>query len=358
LVAYLVLEDGSVFTGEAFGASSTVGGEVVFNTGMVGYTEAVTDPSYKGQILCQTYPLIGNYGVSKSDFESNAVQIEGYILHELCRSPSHSTSENDLDSMLKEHGIPGISNIDTRTLTKKLRIKGVMLGLLSTDEDLEDLKHKAKNIQDPNSLDLVKKVTVNETVYYAGENQTVVVIDCGVKMNIIRNLISRDLNVIRVPADYSADKIMQLNPQGIVISNGPGDPKKADYVIETTKQLIEYKIPIFGICLGHQILALALGGDTYKLRFGHRGQNHPCIDLRTKKCFVTSQNHGYAIDANSVQNMEVTFLNINDKTVEGIKHKNLPVYGFQWHPEASPGPTDTSFLFDEFSEDIKKYGDL
>lgn len=357
-MAYLVLEDGTIFAGKGFGADKTVSGEVVFNTGMVGYTEAITDPSYKGQILCQTYPLIGNYGITKQDFESSAVQIEAYIVHELCKSPNHISSEKDLDSLLKEFGVPGLCNIDTRALTKKLRIKGVMLGILSANGDLDELKEKTKRIQDPNSLDLVQMVTTKEPVYYHGEKQTVVVIDCGVKMNIIRSLITRDINVIRVPASYPADKIMQFNPQGVVISNGPGDPKKADYVIEATKQLIEYKIPIFGICLGHQILALALGGDTYKLKFGHRGQNHPCMDLRTKKCFVTSQNHGYAVDANSLQDMEVTFLNINDKTVEGIKHKNLPIYGFQWHPEASPGPYDTRFLFDKFSEDIQKYSGL
>ncbi len=347
-MAYLILEDGSVFAGNSFGAQTTVSGEVVFNTGMVGYTESITDPSYSGQILCQTYPLVGNYGVSRQDFESDRARIEGYIVHELCNSPSHITSEKDVDSLLKEYGIPGIAGIDTRALTKKLRMKGTMLGILSTSENLDELKGKLNKIHDPNSDDLVGRVTTKEPILYPGNKQNVIVIDCGVKTGILRSLIARDLNIIRVPAHYPAEKIMALKPGGVVISNGPGDPKKADYVIETTRKLIEYKMPLFGICLGHQILALALGGDTYKLKFGHRGQNHPCMDVRTKRCYVTSQNHGYAVDPNSLKDAHVTFVNVNDKTVEGIEHAKLPLFSVQFHPEAAPGPTDTRFLFDKF----------
>ncbi|MBI2075641.1 MAG: glutamine-hydrolyzing carbamoyl-phosphate synthase small subunit [Candidatus Aenigmarchaeota archaeon] len=340
----LVLEDGTVFYGKPFGASKAVSGEVVFNTGMVGYTEAITDPSYKGQILCQTYPLIGNYGVSEDDFESDSPKIEGYIVSEICKKPNHRTAQKSLDSFLAEHGVPGIAGIDTRALTKKLRMKGVMLGVLST----EDGTAPETKIPDPNETDLVEKVTISKPIFYENAGKTVVVMDCGVKMNIIRSLLERKLNVIRVPASYAADRIMELKPDGILISNGPGDPKKVDYVIEATRQLIEYKMPVFGICLGIQILALAMGGNTYKLKFGHRGQNHTCMDLKTKRCYITSQNHGYAVDAASLNDCEITFLNVNDKTVEGIEHKSLPVFGVQFHPEAAPGPTDTKFLFDKF----------
>jgi len=341
-LTYLVLEDGTVFTGKSFGADTTVSGEVVFNTGMVGYTEAITDPSYKGQILCQTYPLIGNYGVCDNDFESDSPKIEAYIVQELCKTPVHYTKQKDLDSLLKEHNIPGIYGIDTRDLTKKLRTKGVMLGVIS------EYPEEAKNIPDPNLRDLVAEVTVKHPMEY-GSGNTVVIIDCGVKMNIIRSLVSRNVHVIRVPASFTADNIMSLKPSGVLISNGPGDPKKVDYVIETAKHLMEYKLPIFGLCLGHQILGLAIEGDTYKLKFGHRGQNHPCMDLRTKRCFMTSQNHGFAIDPVSLpEDMDVTMININDKTVEGIQHKTLPVFGTQFHPEAAPGPTETNFMFDKF----------
>lgn len=344
--AFLVLEDGTVFEGKSFGARCTRTGEVVFNTGMVGYTEAITDPSYRGQILCQTYPLIGNYGISEDDFESDSPKIEGYIVQELCETPSHRTSQKSLDALLKEHGVPGICGIDTRDLTKKLRMKGVMLGILSNEEDLEG--SKAKSIPDPNERDLVAEVTTDAVNEYGSGKKRIVVIDCGVKMNIIRSLTERNAKVIRVPASCGIDKIMSLNPDGVLISNGPGDPKKVGYVIETTRHLIEYRMPVFGLCLGHQILALAVGGNTYKLKFGHRGQNHPCIDLKTGRCYMTSQNHGFAVDANLPEGMEVTVINANDKSVEGIAHKRLPLFGVQFHPEAAPGPMEVSFLFDKF----------
>lgn len=345
--AFLVLEDGTVFEGKSFGAQKTISGEVVFNTGMTGYTEAITDPSYKGQILCQTYPLIGNYGISEDDFESDSPKIEGYIIHELCKTPFHRTSQKSLDALLKEHGVPGIYGIDTRDLTKKLRMKGVMLGIISSEEDLE--KSEAKSIHDPNERDLVAEVTVDKPVEYnTNGNKRIVLVDCGAKMNIVRNLVKRNVHTIRVPASFSADEIMSFSPHGVLISNGPGNPKKVDYVIETTRQLIEYKMSVFGLCLGHQILALAVGGNTYKLKFGHRGQNHPCTDLKTGRCYMTSQNHGFAVNPELPEGMEVTMINANDKSVEGIAHKRLPLFGAQFHPEAAPGPTETNFLFDKF----------
>ncbi len=347
--AFLVLEDGTVFEGISFGAYRDISGEVVFNTGMIGYTEAITDPSYKGQILCQTYPLIGNYGISENDFESDSPKIEGYIIQELCKTPVHWTTKKDLDLLLREHGVPGIYGIDTRDLTKKLRMKGVMLGIISADSDISELKEKAKKIPDPNERDLVAEVTVKKPVEYGARGvKRVVVVDCGVKMNIIRSLVSRNISVTRVPASYSADKIMDLEPDGVLVSNGPGDPKKADYAIESARHLMEYKMPLFGLCLGHQILALAAGGNTYKLKFGHRGQNHSCMDLRTKRCYMTSQNHGFAVNPELPEGMEVTMINVNDKTVEGIEHTKHPAFGVQFHPEAAPGPTETNFLFDKF----------
>ena len=346
--AFLVLEDGTVFEGKPFGARCTRTGEVVFNTGMVGYTEAITDPSYRGQILCQTYPLIGNYGINEDDFESDSPKIEGYIVQELCGTPSHMTSQKSLDALLKEHGVPGICGIDTRDLTKKLRMKGVMLGIISSEGDVEELKAGAKSIPDPNERDLVAEVTTDEIKEYGSGGKRIAVIDCGVKMNIIRSLTARNVKVIRVPASCSIDKIMNLKPDGVLISNGPGDPKKVDYVIETARQLIEYTMPVFGLCLGHQILALAVGGNTYKLKFGHRGQNHPCMDLKTGRCYMTSQHHGFAFDPELPEGMEATMININDKTVEGIAHKRLPLFGVQFHPEAAPGPVETGFLFDKF----------
>ncbi len=360
--ASLVLANGMIFRGNGFGAEKTLTGEVVFNTGMVGYCESITDPSYNGQILCQTYPMIGNYGVDPDSFESGGPKIEGYLVHELCESPSHRTSICSLDEWLSREGIPGITNIDTRTLTKTLRVQGVMLGVISNDgTDTEKLKEIAKNMADPNEIDLVSEVTIKEPKEYNTNGKIrVVVLDCGVKENIIRSLVARNLHVIRVPASFSADKIMSYDPSGILISNGPGNPKKADYAIETTKNLIERKIPIFGICLGIQLLSLALGGDTYKLKFGHRGQNHPVMleayqdSIRyasvkdANRCYITSQNHGFAVDVRNCENVKVTMTHGNDKSVEGIEHKKLPVFGVQFHPEAAPGPTDTNFLFDKF----------
>lgn len=367
--AILALEDGSIFIGNGFGHPCEISGEVVFNTGMVGYTESLTDPSYHGQILVQTYPLIGSYGVpsfSITDsfgiplhFESNKIQVRGHVISELQRNPSHWASVKSLNDWLVEQKIPGIEGIDTRKLTKKLRTKGTMLGILKVSEniDVEEIKQKLKTIEDPNQKDLVKEVTTKKPVIYdCGSSPLVVVIDCGTKFGIIRNLLIRDMKVTTVPYDYSTEEILKLEPSGIVISNGPGDPKKCEKTMETTRKILETNIPMMGICLGNQVLALAAGADTYKLKFGHRGQNHPCIDIVTKRCYITSQNHGFSIDSGSLKDTEfkISFINANDKTVEGIKHNKKPVFGVQFHPEASPGPYETGFLFEDFVEEVKR----
>jgi carbamoyl-phosphate synthase small subunit len=363
--AILLLEDGTFFVGKGFGAVGKISGEVVFSTSMVGYPEALTDPSYKGQVLTLTYPLVGNYGVPPYDlnfgiplyFESDRIQVQGLVIHELCHEPYHWASTRTLDKWLSDEGIPGIYGVDTRRLTKKLRVHGVMLGILQVckageDPNLDKLLKEAKSIPDPNLTDLVRQVSVKEPIHYKVEGKhTVVLIDCGVKYNIIRNLLKRGISVIRVPYDFSAKEIMEYKPSGVFLSNGPGDPKKCVKTIDCTRELVE-KVPLMGICLGAQILALAMGGDTYKLKYGHRSQNQPALDLKTNLCYITTQNHGYAIANESIKKtpLEAWFMNPNDKTVEGVKHKSKPVFAVQWHPEASPGPYDTEFLFDSFAK--------
>ena len=362
--AVLVLEDGTVFTGYGFGATGKTTGEVVFSTGMVGYPEALTDPSYKGQILTLTYPLVGNYGVPAATldlglplyFESDRIQVQGLVIHELCKEPFHWAQTRTLDQWLTDEGIPGIYGIDTRRLTKKLRTHGVMLGIIRVYEadekpSLDELVKESVKIPDPNLTDLVKEVSVKEPVHYNVEGKsTIALIDTGVKNSIIRNFLKRGINVVRVPYDFSAKEILEYKPRGVVVSNGPGDPKKCVEAIQCTRELVE-KVPVMGICLGNQILMLAMGGETYKMKFGHRSQNQPALDLKTNRCYITTQNHGYAVDMNCLEKspLECWFVNANDKTVEGIKHKTKPVFAVQWHPEASPGPYDTGFLFDEFS---------
>jgi carbamoyl-phosphate synthase small subunit len=362
--AVLVLGDGSYFVGHGFGAAKKVSGEIVFSTSMVGYPEALTDPSYKGQILALTYPLVGNYGVPPYDlelgiplyFESENIKVTGLVIHELCKQPYHWASTKTLDEWLKSENVPGIYGIDTRKLTKKLRIKGVMLGILQVcaeeqNPNLETLLKEVNEVPDPNSIDLVKEVSIREPVHYeVGGNKKVVLIDCGVKNGILRNLLQRRVNVVRVPYDFSTKEILEYNPNGVVVSNGPGDPKKCVKTIECVRELVEENIPIMGICLGTQILALALGGDTFKMKYGHRSQNQPALDLKTGRCYITTQNHGYSVNPDSLKDtsLETWFTNANDKTVEGIKHREKPVFALQWHPEASPGPYDTEFLFDEF----------
>ena len=362
--AVLVLEDGSHFLGHGFGAVKKVSGEVVFSTSMVGYPEALTDPSYKGQILTLTYPLVGNYGVPPYDlelgvpryFESESIKVTGFVVHELCRKPYHWASTRTLDEWLKNENVPGIHGIDTRKLTKKLRVKGVMLGILQVCEEGEEpnvteLSREVEKVPDPNMTDLVKEVTIIDPLRYeVGGNKVIALIDCGVKYGILRNLLKRGINVVRVPYNFSAEEIQEYDPDGVIVSNGPGDPKKCVKTIQCVQSLVAEDIPIMGICLGTQILALALDGDTFKLKYGHRSQNQPALNLETSRCYITTQNHGYSVSLDSLNEtaLEAWFINANDKTVEGIKHKNKPGFALQWHPEASPGPYDTEFLFDEF----------
>ncbi len=367
--AILLLDDGTFFIGKGFGATRKISGEVVFSTSMVGYPEALTDPSYKGQILTLTYPLVGNYGVPPHDlnfglplyFESDRIQVQGLVIHELCHAPHHWASTRTLDKWLSDEGIPGIYGIDTRRLTKKLRTHGVMLGILQVCEIGEDpnldslLQEAKKGIPDPNLTDLVKEVTVKDPIHYKVDGKyTVVLIDCGVKYSILRNLLKRGINVIRVPYNFSAKEIIEYHPDGVFLSNGPGDPKKCGKTVETVRELVD-EFPLMGICLGAQILALAVGGDTYKLKYGHRSQNQPALDLNTNRCYITTQNHGYAIDTECFCRipLEPLFVNANDKTIEGVKHKTKPVFAVQWHPEAAPGPYDTEFLFDMFAKSME-----
>ena len=369
--AALVLEDGTVFLGDGFGSPGRVSGEVVFSTSMVGYPEALTDPSYYGQILTLTYPLIGNYGVPpyKCDefgvpiyFESIGIKVRGLVIQELCLTPHHWASEKTLDEWLRSEGIPGICNIDTRRLTKKLRIKGVMLGILEVCEegsepDVDRLLKEVRHVPDPNLKDLVKEVTIKEPIYYrAGDRKRIVLIDCGVKAGIIRCLLKRKVEVIRVPYLFPEDEVLEYRPDGILVSNGPGDPKRmSNDVIEAVAHFIEEGIPVMGICLGNQVISLAAGGDTYKLKYGHRSQNQPAYDLETGRCYITTQNHGYAVKAESLKGtgLKVWFINANDKTIEGVRHENGRTFAVQWHPEASPGPYDTEFLFDLFIEKMR-----
>ncbi|MFQ5904337.1 MAG: glutamine-hydrolyzing carbamoyl-phosphate synthase small subunit [Candidatus Binatia bacterium] len=343
----VILKDGSVFEGYSFGFPKAVAGEVVFNTGMVGYPEALTDPSYQGQILVLTYPLIGNYGVPGNDsinsldtaFESDRVQVAGLVVSEASSHYSHWDATRSLAQWLHEQRVPALSGIDTRALTKRLREKGSMLGkVLAGEEDVE--------FHDPNKGNLVSRVSVQEPVVYPGGKTRVVVIDCGCKNSIIRSLLARDVTVIRVPWDYD---FLAEAFDGVLISNGPGDPKMCSETIAHVQRAMERNYPVFGVCLGHQILALAAGGNTYKLKFGHRSQNQPCTEVGTKRCYITSQNHGYGVDDRTLpRGWDPWFINANDDTNEGIRHRSRPFMSVQFHPEAAPGPVDTSSLFDEF----------
>lgn len=353
-MARLILSDGTIFSGKPFGAPHSGAGEVVFNTGMVGYPESLTDPSYKGQILVLTYPLVGNYGVpdDKKDkwgiplnFESGKIQISGLIVSEYCEKPHHWAAKKSLGDWMKKQGIPGITGIDTRALTQKLRTHGVMLGQIVADGH-----QPKKEFYDPNEENLVAEVSIKRPIVYneGRGKKRIVAIDTGMKNNILRSLLKRDLTVIRVPWNYDIWKA-KYKFDGLFISNGPGDPSVLNATAEIVKKAFEKQIPTFGICLGIQIMAIAAGAKTYKLKFGHRAQNQPVTDLKTKRCYLTSQNHGFAVNAKSLpKGWEVWMVNANDKTVEGIRHKTLPFFAVQFHPEATPGPVDTEFLFDEF----------
>jgi carbamoyl-phosphate synthase small subunit len=352
--AYVILEDGQVFEGYLFGCEKDVIGEAVFTTGMTGYVETLTDPSYYGQIIIQTFPMIGNYGVMKADAESreSGVSAFGYIVREKCDTPSNFRSEGDLDSFLKEQGIPGVYGIDTRRLTSIIREKGVMNACICTDKTKADLEA----IKKYTVTDAVKYTSCTKKQEFKAENSSykVALIDYGAKQNIIRKLSERGCDVTVFPYDCKAEEILSGGFDGVMLSNGPGDPKENTYSIEQLKLLIG-KLPIFGICLGHQLLALAFGGDTYKLKYGHRGANQPATDLLTGKTYVTSQNHGYAVNIDSIDKSigEVSFVNANDKTCEGVNYKKYFAFSVQFHPEACGGPRDTGFLFDRFIDLMK-----
>ncbi|HIM11410.1 TPA: carbamoyl-phosphate synthase small subunit [Candidatus Poribacteria bacterium] len=352
--AILALADGTIFEGESFGAPGETVGEIVFNTSMTGYQEILTDPSYNGQIVTMTYPLIGNYGWNKFDTESVKPQVEGFIVREYSNYHSNWRSEGSLGDYLTMHGIVGIQGIDTRALTKRLRINGVMEGTISTDNlRPEPLVRKARNFGGMGGRDLVKKVTCTSTYQWeepAQKKHRVVAIDFGIKHNILRMLQKHHCELLVVPAKTSADEILANDPDGIFLSNGPGDPDAIDYGVQTIRGLIGKK-PIFGICLGHQLMSLAIGAKTFKLKFGHRGSNHPVQHLDTEQIEITSQNHGFCVDIDSLPNSaKITHINLNDQTLEGIELTDSPTFSVQYHPEASPGPHDASYLFQKFSD--------
>ena len=363
--AILALEDGTVFTGVSLGSRGEVFGEVVFNTSMTGYQEILTDPSYHGQIVTMTYPLIGNYGVNSKDVESRKPCISGFVVKESSRISSNWRSEKSLAEYLKQNNIVGVEGVDTRALTKHIRLRGAMKAGISTENfDKDRLVEKAKASPGLIGQDLVKNVTCSKPYYWnKGGRYNVVVIDCGVKFNILRKLAENGCRVLVVPASYSAGDILKENPEGILLSNGPGDPAGVPYVVRTVKNLLG-KVPMFGICFGHQMLGLALGGKTYKLKFGHHGGNQPVKDLRTAGVAITVQNHGFCVEVKqSSENkyylagnndIEVTHINLNDGTCEGMRHKNLPAFSVQFHPESRPGPHDAEYLFKEFIEMINQ----
>jgi len=374
--ALLVLEDGRIFRGRRFGANTDAEGEVVFNTSMMGYQEILTDPSYAGQIVTMTYPMIGNYGITGEDFEARKIFLGGLIVKEISRISSNWRSKVTLDEYLKQQGIPGFCDIDTRALVRHLRDKGAMRGIIADAEGADEqvLIARAQSLPSMAGTDLAKVVTAGhqyswteQDIDLAGTREPtaspdekpqphVVAYDFGIKRGILRQLAGEGCRVTVVPASTTAEAVMALNPDGVLLSNGPGDPEPVDYAVENVKALIG-KVPIFGICLGHQILALASGGSAFKLKFGHRGGNHPVQDLHTSKIEITSQNHGFCIDPDSLpkDEVEVTHINLNDKTCAGIRLKNAPAFSVQYHPEASPGPHDANYLFDRFMQMMREW---
>jgi carbamoyl-phosphate synthase small subunit len=354
--AILALEDGTIFEGESLGASGRTYGEVVFNTGMTGYQEILTDPSYAGQIVSLTYPLVGNYGINEEDFESRRVQVEGFIVHEAAEAPSNWRMGKTLGAFLKDRGIVAISGIDTRKLTRELRVRGVMMGAISTDETAEEILERIRTSPGYAGIDFTRKVTTEEPYVWPAEGDTkhrIALLDCGVKYNIMRSLANLGCQTTVFPCTTPAEQILEHDPDGIMLSPGPGDPAELGYIIDTVRNIAGKK-PTMGVCMGNQLLGYAFGSRTYKLKFGHRGSNHPVKDLTTDRVYITSQNHGYAVDPNELKNgMEVAHLNLNDGTVEGLRHRELPIFSIQYHPEASPGPSDSSYFFQQFVEMIE-----
>jgi carbamoyl-phosphate synthase small subunit len=375
--AILVLEDGSVHEGHSFGAETTAYGEVVFSTSMTGYQEMLTDPSYAGQILVPTYPLIGNYGINESDFESRQIQVRGFVVREYCSRPSHWQSTRTLPEFLLAYGIPGISGIDTRALTRRLRSSGVMMGILSSEMTTEEASAELKNLPRYDSVNFVHQVSTEKAYEWQfnapaaanlissplkgedeGEGEArqshIMVIDYGLKYNILRILSQLGCRATTIACTASAEDILALDPDGIVLSPGPGDPALLGDIAETVRNLIGKK-PIMGICLGHQLIGKALGAQTFKLKFGHRGGNHPVRDSATGRVYITAQNHGYAVDADTLKGgLEVSHINLNDGTVEGLRHRDLPILSIQYHSEASPGPLDNMYLFERFLDMVRK----
>lgn len=347
--AFLILEDGTVFTGTSIGSKREIISEIVFNTSMTGYLEVLTDPSYAGQAVVMTYPLIGNYGICHEDMESLKPWPDGYIVREISRMPSNFRSDDTIQNFLEQNDIPGIAGVDTRALTKILREKGTMNGIITTNEDYNPEEVIAR-LKEYSPKGVVAKVTCSEKKVLKGDGYRVALLDYGAKNNIAESLNERGCEVTVYPAFTTAEEIMADNPDGIMLSNGPGDPKECVSIIEELKNLYESDIPIFAICLGHQLMALATGADTHKMKYGHRGGNHPVKDLKSGKVYISSQNHGYVVDSETInpEIAEVGFINVNDKTVEGLRYKNKNIFTVQFHPEACPGPQDSNPLFDEF----------
>lgn len=347
--AFLILEDGAVFEGTSIGSAKEVISEIVFNTSMTGYLEVLTDPSYAGQAVVMTYPLIGNYGICYEDMESGKPWPDGFIVRELSRIPSNFRSEDTIQNFLKQYDIPGISGIDTRALTKILREKGTMNGMITTTV-YHDLSEPVSRMKGYSVTGVVKAASCKETSVLPGSGKKVALLDLGAKRNIARSLNERGCEVTIYPCDTPAEQILAANPDGIMLSNGPGDPKENVEIIAEIRKLYQSPTPIFAICLGHQLMALAAGADTYKLKYGHRGGNHPVKDLETGRVYISSQNHGYAVDPDSLdpQVAAPAFVNVNDGTNEGLKYKGKNIFTVQYHPEACPGPQDSGYLFDKF----------